>query len=77
MTDHLDATRLTLTVEEAARVLGISRTLAYEAARSGDLPTVRIGRRLLVSKSAIDQLLSNSYSSPQSVSSSPAVEGEH
>ena len=48
---------LTLTVDEAARALRISRTLAYEAARSGALPCVRIGRRLLVPREALDRLL--------------------
>jgi len=51
---------LTLTVEEAARALRISRTLAYEAARSGALPCVRIGRRLLVPREALDRLLGRS-----------------
>lgn len=63
MTAHFDTARLTLTVEEAARLLGISRSLAYEAARSGELPTVRIGRRLLVPTSALDRLLSRPESS--------------
>src|SRR5687768_10584047 len=40
--------KLTLTVEEAAAVLGIGRTLAFELARTGQLPTIRLGRRLLV-----------------------------
>ena len=40
--------RLTISVEDAARLLGISRGLAYEAARRGELPTIRLGRRLLV-----------------------------
>jgi excisionase family DNA binding protein len=39
---------LTLTVEQAAELLGVSRGLAYEAARRGQLPTIRLGRRLLV-----------------------------
>ncbi len=41
-------TKLTITVEEAATILGIGRSAAYEAARSGELPVRRIGRRLLV-----------------------------
>jgi excisionase family DNA binding protein len=39
--------RLTLTVEEAAASLGISRASAYEAVRRGDIPAIRIGRRIL------------------------------
>lgn len=40
--------RTTITVEEAASLLGIGRSAAYEAARRGQLPTRRLGRRLLV-----------------------------
>ena len=40
--------RLTMSVEEAAELLGISRWLAYEQAQRGDLPVLRIGRRLRV-----------------------------
>jgi len=47
----------TYRVEEAAKLLGISRNSAYEAARTGQLPTVRIGKRLVVPKVALDKLL--------------------
>ena len=42
------AGRTTITVTEAATLLGISRTAAYEAARRGELPTRRLGHRLVV-----------------------------
>jgi len=45
-----------LTVEEAARYMRISRNSAFEAVRKGELPAVRIGRRLLVSKQALIRL---------------------
>jgi excisionase family DNA binding protein len=48
---------LTLTVEQAAQLLGISRGLAYQAARDGDLPTIRLGRRLLVPRHALERML--------------------
>ena len=48
---------LVLTVEEAAKVLRIGRSSAYEAARTGQLPTVRIGRILRVPRSAIEEML--------------------
>ena len=54
-----------MTVEEAAKALGISRTLAYEAVRTGQLPTVRIGRRLLVPRAALERLLESASSCPQ------------
>jgi excisionase family DNA binding protein len=49
--------RLTISVEDAARLLGISRGLAYEAARRGDLPVIRLGRRLLVPRARLLELV--------------------
>jgi excisionase family DNA binding protein len=49
--------RLTFTLNEAARRLGISRALAYEAARRGELPVCRIGRRMLIPRAALMRLL--------------------
>ena len=49
--------RRTLTIPEAGEMLGISRNGAYEAARRGDIPTIRIGRLLKVPKVALDRLL--------------------
>jgi excisionase family DNA binding protein len=51
------ADRLTLTVEETAEMLGISRALAYEAVRRGEIPHIRIGRRILVPTIAIARVL--------------------
>jgi excisionase family DNA binding protein len=50
---------LTLTVEEAAARLGISRTLAYELAKVDRLPApvLRLGRRLVVSRQALERVL--------------------
>lgn len=49
--------RLTLTVEEAATLLGISRAFAYEAVTRGEIPSLRIGRRILVPKAALQRFL--------------------
>jgi hypothetical protein len=38
-------------------MLGISRGLAYELARSGQLPIVHLGKRLVVPKVALEQML--------------------
>lgn len=40
--------RIAITVTEAAAAIGIGRTAAYAAAQRGDIPSVRIGGRLLV-----------------------------
>jgi excisionase family DNA binding protein len=52
-----DEQRLVWTVEEAARLLGISRAHAYELVARGELPHLRLGRRVLVPKHAIEILL--------------------
>jgi excisionase family DNA binding protein len=49
--------RATLTVGEAAKVLGVSRWAAYEAVKTGQIPTVRIGRRIVVPRAALEQML--------------------
>jgi len=49
--------KLTHTVEEAASLLGVSRNSAYALARTGALPTIRLGKRLLVPKAALERLL--------------------
>ena len=46
-----------LTVAEAAGALRLSSNKTYEAIRRGELPSVRIGRRLLVPKAGVLQLL--------------------
>jgi excisionase family DNA binding protein len=49
--------RVTMTVEEAARQLGISRGSAYAAARRGELPAIRINRRIVVPRVAFQRWL--------------------
>jgi excisionase family DNA binding protein len=47
----------TLSVEQAGEMLGIPRATAYRAATKGQLPTFRIGRRLLVPTARLLDLL--------------------
>jgi excisionase family DNA binding protein len=49
--------RRAITVSEAASILGISRGTAYEAAKRNEIPTIRIGRRLLVPLAALERML--------------------
>ena len=55
----MEEKRLTISVEEASAMLGISRNLGYNLARQGKLPGVlKLGqKRLVVSKVAIEKLL--------------------
>jgi excisionase family DNA binding protein len=49
--------RLTISVPEAARRLGIGRNQAYECAARGEIPTIRLGKRLLVPVAAFEAML--------------------
>ena len=53
---HYEGCR-TYSVEQAAKMLGVGRNSAYEAARRGEIPVIKIGNRLLVPKTAFDRLL--------------------
>ena len=44
---------LTMTVEEAGKLLGIGRSSAYGAIRGGELPSLKIGRRILLPRSRL------------------------
>jgi excisionase family DNA binding protein len=52
-----DGAPTTISVEEAAERLGIGRGLAYDLARSGKLPVLRLGRRLRVPLGALQRML--------------------
>lgn len=58
LTEGSEIERSTLTVPEAAEILGIGRNLAYEAAQRGEIPTIKIGGRILVLREALKRLLS-------------------
>ena len=50
-------TKATLTIVEAAAVLGIGKNQAYEAAHRGEIPIIKIGKRLLVPRAAFERML--------------------
>ena len=50
---------LVYTIEEARKLLSLGRSGAYEAARRGDIPVLRIGRRWLVPRVALDKMLAD------------------
>ena len=57
--------RLTFTVEEAATALGISRAFAYEAVARGEIPCIRIGKRILVPLAGLNRLLESAGTATQ------------
>jgi excisionase family DNA binding protein len=52
-----DTERAVLTVPEAGQILGLGRNASYEAARRGDIPTIKLGKLLRVPKRALDRML--------------------
>ena len=44
-------------VEEVAAILGVGRGTAYQCARSGEIPALRLGRRLLIPRAALARIL--------------------
>ena len=51
--------RLTLSVKEAANLLGISKNLAYDLAKRGELPgAIKLGqKRIVVSRARLEHLI--------------------
>ena len=46
--ENVGSNRLTMSVTQAANWLGISRAFAYELVARGEIPSIRLGRRVLV-----------------------------
>jgi excisionase family DNA binding protein len=52
----------TYSVPDAGRRLGLGRNASYEAARRGELPVLRFGRRLVVPRTAFERMLAEAQS---------------
>jgi excisionase family DNA binding protein len=64
--------RLTYTVPEVARLIGLSRGACYQAVRCGEIPSIRLGRRVLVSRHALMSLLdANGLATNEAVGKKP------
>lgn len=59
-----EAEPATLTVAEAAKLLGIGRNQAYEAVQRGEIPSLRIGRRVLIPAARLRRLLEDGPPTP-------------
>lgn len=49
--------KLTLTVDETARCLGIGRSLCYELVRQGRIPAIRLGGKWVISKAGLERMI--------------------
>ena len=54
---ELNSSPLVYTVVETAALLGISRTHAYELVSRGELAHVRLGKRIVIPRSALERML--------------------
>lgn len=51
--------RQTYSITECALILGVGRGLAYELARTGEIPVIRLGHRLLVPRAGLEAMLAD------------------
>lgn len=65
---------LTMTVEQAAAVLGVGRSTAYELARSGDIDSLRLRRRIVVPVAHLADRLGVTASEIWATLETPSVE---
>ena len=49
--------RLTYNVREAAKLLGLSKNSAYQACLKGEIPHLKIGKRILIPRVQLDRML--------------------
>ena len=57
--ENNNTNKLTYTVLEVSKLLGISKNSTYKAINDGDIPSVKIGSRILIPRSQIDKLLNS------------------
>ena len=55
--NDMDNKRLTITVDECAKLIGISRGLCFRMVHEGKIPHLRFNKRVLIPKWAIERLL--------------------
>lgn len=57
--DSLASEPTVLTVCEVAKVLRLGKISVYQAIEKGEIPCIRIGRRILIPRHALERLLEN------------------
>ena len=62
--DKVENQRVLIRVSEAAQMLSLGQTKAYELVRSGELPSVRIGTAIRIPVDRLNEFLSTLSASP-------------
>jgi len=55
---EIETKTMVLTVAEAAKLLRLSKNSVYAAVKTGDIPSIKIGKRVLIPRAALEKLLS-------------------
>ena len=53
----MDSQKMALSVREVSELLGLGRTAVYEAVRNGQMPSIKVGSRILVPRAALEAML--------------------
>ncbi|MCC5948515.1 MAG: helix-turn-helix domain-containing protein [Nitriliruptoraceae bacterium] len=75
MTNTSNPQRDTLTVRETATRLGIGMNTAYVAIRNGEIPAIRIGRRVLVPRDQLERMIAGEQAAPETTVAETTVAG--
>ena len=68
--------KLVYSVTEIAKLLGIGRSKAYELVRSGTIPSLRLGRRIVIPKLALSRFLAEcAHQNPDEADHQPRKSG--
>ena len=50
--------KVVLTVAETARILRLSRNATYQGVFTGEIPHIKVGKRILIPRAALEKMLS-------------------
>jgi excisionase family DNA binding protein len=53
----MSSEKIILSVTETAYLLGLSRNATYQGVQSGAIPSIRVGKRILIPKAALERML--------------------
>jgi|TARA_Y100000310_G_scaffold331767_1_gene405954 excisionase family DNA binding protein len=62
----VNSEKLTLTVKETAQLLGLSRNSAYQGVLTGEIPHIKVGKRILIPRLALERILAEAGKSKES-----------
>lgn len=61
----MNGEKMILTVKETAQVLGLSRNSVYQGVLTGQIPCLKVGKRILIPRKALEELLASVGSKPK------------